>query len=173
MENYICGGTKYFYNENRYIVLPIEIGNLPEKISVEGNELLLKSEFHVSLVCIKRLIEPYGEAAADIEQKILELFCAFVSKNAISFLTYKDEFRLAVFEERKSIIVLCDVSNLDKFPQLLKSELGIEISIQPTHITLYTLEPDAGIGLNSKAEMEAKSHPVAVPETLKKGLGII
>ncbi len=172
MENYICGGNKYIY-KGGYVALPVEVKDLPNTISVQGNELLLKSSFHVSLVCVKRLIEPYGEAAADIEQKILELFCAFVSKNAISFLTYKNEFRFAVFEERKSAIVLCEVSNLDKFPQLLKSELGIEIPVQPTHVTLYTLEPDAGIGLNSQAEMEVKSRPVAVPETLKKGLGII
>jgi hypothetical protein len=37
---------------------------------------------------------------------------------------------------------------------------------------LSSLQPDAGIGLNSPADMETKSIPVDVPAPLKTALGI-
>lgn len=171
MKNYICSGNKYIFNKG-YIGLPIVIGNLPQEISIQGEELHLKSSFQVSLLCVKDIVEKYGESIENLEQKILEYFCKFTSGNDVSFLWYKGDFRLAQFEKRKSVIAMCEVSNLETFSKFLSVELGIEIPIQPTHVTLYTLQPDVGIGLNSSFELETKSTPIQVTEELRKTLEI-
>ncbi len=167
MQNYICKGSEYTFSKG-YIMLPVEIGNIPDKIIVEGEELQRKSTFHVSLLCVKNILE--GHPASDLEAKIIELFCNFVAGNDLAFIKYTGEFRLAKFEDRKTMIARCEVSNLDKLFKYLSDNLGFEIPTQPTHVTLYTLQPDIGIGLNSEAELEAKSIIVDVPSEVKSGL---
>ena len=39
---------------------------------------------------------------------------------------------------------------------------GINIPTQPTHITLYTLQPEAGIGLTSQNQIENESKVVEI-----------
>ena len=171
MKNYICNSNKYAYGKG-YIYMPITVGTLPEKIEIDGSELTQKSTFHVSLLCLKDIIAKYKTDG--LEKRIIEYFCEFTSKpeNEISLLKFIGEFRLAKFEEKKALIVRCEVSNLDKFSKSLSDEFKIEVPIQPTHATLYTLQPDVGIGLNSEADMEAKSVSVEVSQELRSGLGL-
>ena len=167
-KNYICSAKKFIY-EGGYIALPIEVGELPEFINVEGVSLEKKSSFHVSLFCIKDLLEKLLE----VEQKTLDFFCSFIKENEISFLRYTGEFRFVQNDERKTVIALCEISNLKRFSEALGQELGITIQPQPTHVTLYTLQPDFGIGLNSPDDMEQKSFPTKVPDEVKYGLGLV
>jgi hypothetical protein len=106
----------------------------------------------------------------DKEQVILDHFCNFVAKNDFSFLRFNGEFRLAKSEDRETIVARCEVTNLDKFTASLSGTLGIEIPPQPTHVTLYTLQPDLGIGLNSSVEIETKSAVIEVPEEIRAAI---
>jgi len=171
MKNYICNGEKFFFNKG-YICLNVEINNLPEKFSINGHNLYSKSSFHTSLLCVKNIVENYGKSVEKIEQKILEQFCEFISKSSISFISYTGDFRFACFEERKSVIAMCKVSNLESFSKSLGMGLGIEITLQPTHVTIYTLQKDVGIGLNSQAELDTKSVLIQVSEEIRKSLKI-
>lgn len=166
-KNHICGGNTFAYSKG-YIMLPIEIGALPATISVEGETLQRRSSFHVSLLCVRDMVEKYG----DLEKRILEFFCSFVKDHDISFIKYTGEFRFTQNEERKSVVALCEISNLKNFSESLGRELGIDIPPQPTHVTLYTLQPDAGIGLNSSADMSEKSVPVEVPDSVRLRCGV-
>lgn len=158
-KNYICGGNTFAYSKG-YIGLPIEILNLPETIEINGETLLRKTSFHISLICVKDIVA----VQSGIEEKILSTFCSFVSKNDISFSGYTGEFRFAQDAERKSFLALCEMSGLSEFFHVLRTELGLDVPDQPTHITLYTLQPNAGIGLNSPADMEGKSVKVEAPK---------
>ncbi|TSC71162.1 MAG: Uncharacterized protein G01um101449_90 [Parcubacteria group bacterium Gr01-1014_49] len=162
-KSYICGGNKFTYSKG-YIALPVEIAGLPESVEIEGETLQKKSSFHVSLLCVKDILEKHG----DLEKKILDFFCAFVKENDVSFVRYSGEFRLAKSGERKTLVALCEISNLKELSESLGRELGFEIPPQPTHVTLYTLQPDVGIGLNSPADMKEKSAPVQVSESLRR-----
>lgn len=160
MDSYICNGNKYRYSKG-YIGLPIEINaSLPKEIGVESNTLTIKSSFHISLVCVKNILNQNSREG--LEKKIIESFCKFTTENDISFIRFTDEFRFAISEGRKTIVAMCEVSNLNKFFRLLSEELGVEVPTQPTHVTLYTLQPDLGIGLNSQEELEDKSKVVKV-----------
>src|SRR5688572_6260079 len=138
MKKFICGGEKYKYGDS-YIYLPVKIQNLPKSISIGEYLLQVKPEFHCSLVCIKCI-----QQEGDIEEKVIKYFCDFVSKNRVSFLNYRSEFRLVKKEEKVSVIVMCDISNLESFFLTLEKEHNIKADIQPTHITLYTLQPNIG-----------------------------
>lgn len=162
---YICGSDRFFYGAG-YLALSVDVGNLPDTFVVEGQQLQKKSSFHVSLLCIKSL----PGVNAELEKKTLDFFCTFVQENMVSFVRYTGEFRYAQYEERKSVIALCEVSNLARFFKELGKELGIEIPPQPTHVTLYTLQPEIGIGLNTRAEMDEKSLPIEPPEEIKAAL---
>ncbi len=171
MENYICGGSKYIYQRG-YIYLPInlDVSTLPKQVLVEGENLSLKSSFHTSLVCVKDILAQ--NSIEGLEQKIIDLFCKFVSENEVSFAGFKNEFRFAQLDERKSVVALCSVSNLEIFFKTLNLDLHMQVPLQPTHVTLYTLQPDAGIGLNNDQELRERSHVIQVQKEIKVGLQI-
>lgn len=168
---------KYIYNkkytfDDGYICLPLDIRNLPEQITIEEYSLQLKTEFHCSLVCVKCINSKYEKNFNNLESKIIECFCKFVSKNEISFIRYKNEFRLVKREERMSVVVMCDVFNLGDFFNLLEKRFGIKADTQPTHVTLYTLQPDRGIGISDQATLQLTTL-VNVPDEVRKSLNLI
>ncbi len=169
MKNYICNENEYFFG-NGYIATSVEIKDLPKTLGINGKILFLKSSFHVSLVCVKNIVSKYG---GNFEQKVIDFFCDFVSKNKMSFANYKNEFRYAVDKEtgKETVIVMCDVSNIKEFFEALNKKLGFNVETPPTHITLYTLQQDKGIGLNNNPDIEDKTSIITkkiLPEIKNK-----
>ena len=156
------------YSEQGYLALLRENYDLPETFEIEGEVFKKKNEFHVSLLCVKNILKIKPE----IEEEILKSFCEFIQINEIKFEDFTEEFRLAKDGERKSVVAMCHVSNLDKFNDYLSEKIGLKIPKQPTHITIYTLEPNVGVGLNSQEELEQKSKKIEVPaEILARMMG--
>jgi hypothetical protein len=162
-KNYICNGNAFAYSKG-YIGLPVVVERLPETLTIKGETLQLKSSFHVSLVCVKNILEQLPDA----EQEIIDEFCRFSKENEVSFGNYTGEFRFVEDGDRKTLVALCEISNLTHFADQLSKRLDIEIPCQPTHVTLYTLQPDVGIGLNSLQEMQQKSYQVEIPDSVSK-----
>jgi hypothetical protein len=158
----ICNTSNLTYDKG-YIALWLQDYPLPQTMVIQEDTLLKKDHFHVSLLCVKHILE----VKPDIEEKILENFCNFINDNKLTFQGFTNEFRLAEDLERKSIVALCDVSNLHKFAEYLTDQIGIKIPPQPAHVTIYTLQPNVGIGLSSPDEMERKSIPIEVPENIQ------
>lgn len=152
--------------DNGYIALVnLRLKNLPDTISVEGYTLLLKKEFHVSLICAKKiavLIDP--ENNRKIEAEIVELFKEFIKHQPLSDFSLNTELRFVELDQRKTVIVMTHVPGLDQFFNMLEKHYGNKLPLQPTHITLYTLQPEVGIGILSKGELEKLSTIVVVPE---------
>jgi hypothetical protein len=158
-KNCLCGGTKFAYSRG-YIGLPIPMIALPETIIIEGETLCRKDTFHVSLMYVNKILNKKPDA----EQMILDEFCVFVAENDISFIKYTGEFRFALQKEKKTLVAMCEISNLHKFSKQLSDKLGVEVSAQPTHVTLFTLQPNMGIGLDNLNDLEAMSvvvQPIA------------
>jgi serine protease inhibitor len=148
--NYICESEKHKYSKG-YLYLPINLNveKLPENITIQDTQLQIKSSFHVSLICIKNIEQDSG--TENIGEKIINLFCEFIKENDINFDGFTGEFRFAKREEddRRSLVGMCNISNLNNFFDKINSDLGLNIPYQPTHVSLYTLVPDEAIGLNS------------------------
>jgi hypothetical protein len=152
-------------HNNGYIgLVNIELGDLPQKLSVGEYELVLKSEFHISLVCTKKiavLIDP--TRVDEIRAEIVESFKQFIQTTPLTDYGITNEFRLVKRDERVTLVVLAVVPGLENFFAELEERYGKNIPVQVTHITLYTLQPEAGIGILSLEELERDSKPVNVP----------
>ncbi len=129
-----------------YITDYIEKLNLSDEI----DGLLLKSEFHVSLVKF-----PDGFVTNNLRAKLNE-----ASKNAAKYLQQPrltGQFLRAKNDARnlESIIGLVEVPGLDNWRQAIESVAGA-IDFSVPHVTLYTKQPNAGIPLNSQAEFDER-----------------
>jgi hypothetical protein len=73
-------------------------------------------------------------------------------------------FRLAKKDERVSVVAMVTMPNLHEFYEMLRKKYTVDIPEQPAHITLYTLQPDAGIDLNSDTDIANLTSLVTIPE---------
>lgn len=165
MPKFICGKEKYILGgpKEDTIGLPVSFLNLPAIIEVEGLTLYLKTTFHISLVCIGKIIEKHNIIIPDFLNKVVSDFCKFTQANSIDLVRYRDEFKLASENERRSLIVMADVSNLNKFFDLVNNKYNLQLEYQPTHVTLYTLQPDKGIFLIDPEDIKRLTKPIKNP----------
>ncbi len=158
----ICENKFQFNIKNKVIGLPIKLENLPSKLVIEGNTLVLKEVFHVSLVCIGKIIEKYNVSIPDFENKIINDFCEFSKTNEIKVLEYCD-FKFVTELDQKTIVVMCKISNLDKFFKTINNKYELNIEYPPTHSTLYTLPGKSGIFLTNANDIKNLTKPIPNP----------
>jgi hypothetical protein len=161
-KQYICGGDQYIC-KSETIGLTVVFGGLPSEIRVEGYTLLLKSSFHVSLVCTGKIIEKYNISTPDFTNSVISDFCEFTKKQSVNLINWSNEFRFVTQNERRSIIAMCEISNLNKFFDLLNNKYQLGIEYPPTHVTLYTLQLDKGIFLTTSEDIEELTKIVKAP----------
>ena len=160
--------SKQYIHEKDYIMLPLSADmfeHFPNTVEYGGEILHKKSEFHVSLVCAKENITTISK------DELASFFDGFVNKTPISFNSFNDEFRFVVKDERKTVILSCIINNLEEFFVALNQEFGIKMPTQPAHVTLYTLQKEIGIGINSDEEMES-TEEIQIPELSKALVGL-
>lgn len=162
MPHFICDGEKYEVG-GKTIGFPVTFQGLPEKIEVEGYELLLKDAFHVSLVCTGKIIEKYAVEDPDFTDKVIADFCNFVKHTPIELAGFRDEFRFVAENERRTVAVMCDMSNLDMFFDHLNKKYELNVEYPPTHVTLYTLQPNTGIFLTDSSDIANLTKSIPNP----------
>lgn len=155
-EEYICENSKCKIGgiSDDVIFLPVSITDLPEQIEIEGNILYAKKEFHVSLVCIRRIADRYNINIPDFLNKIISDFREFNKENKVELLHYNNDFRFAVRDDLKTVIVTCEVSNINKFFDLMNKKYGVNVEYPSTHVTLYTLKDKVGIYLIDSSDIK-------------------
>lgn len=148
-----------------WITLPnLKLEGLPGSVEVNGNKLFLKSEFHITMICAKDIAKIISRPrTAETEKQIAREFVEFAKTYGLEKYILKNKFYLVKNGERETVIVLCEVSGLREFFDLLQRKFGVKLPLQPAHITLYTLQRDAGIGILSHDELERIGEPVKLP----------
>lgn len=164
---YICNSDKYFFSHDT-IALPVTFGKLPEEIIVENETFFIKSDFHISLVAIGKIIEKNNITAPNFKDQIISDFCEFVAKNPINFIGYNSEYRLVVDKALKSIIVMCDISNLEEFFAQINERYSLTLEVPPTHVTLYTTHRNIGIFITDSSDINDKTKIINLPELFGK-----
>lgn len=143
--------TSPYKYEKGYLFLPLdlEVKGLHADILLFGETYYLKSEFHVSLVCVKDIIS--SNASVD-SGTVIVLFDEFIRKKSLSKVTFLPEYRLAThLDGGKSIIQKVVIDSLDEFFDTLRKELAVNLSNQPAHVKIYTLQKNMGIGVNTQS----------------------
>ena len=163
MEKKLICGKKYEFS-HQTIQLPISLENLPEEIKVKGDTFYFPSSFHVSLVYIGKIIEKYSISIPNFENKIIEDFCNFVKKDKVELVTYTNEYKFAFRNNLKTVVVMCEVSNINKFFDLINKKYRLNIRYPVTHVTLYnTLKGKPGIYLMDSEDIENFTVPIENP----------
>ena len=153
--NFICDTEKYTFNDvSKTISLPIKSFELPKEFLIENNLLSLKLSFHVTLVPIGRIVLKHKIDIPNIYELVLKDFCEFTNNNDINFETFSNDFKFCVEEDKKSIVVMCKVSNLDKFFEMINKKYELNIECPPAHVTLYTIEFKKGIFLIDQEDIK-------------------
>ena len=151
-KEFICGGEKYeVYGDNLGIGLVVNLGGLPEKVKVRDTNFYLPAPYHVTLFYLERYTKIYEIQTLNFKSEIIKDFCEFVKTNEIKFLKYKNEYRIVQRSDRPdkepkvSIIVMCEVANLNNFFDLVNEKYGLNIKYPVPHVTLYnTLKGEPG-----------------------------
>lgn len=155
---------KHSYGGGYISLRNFDLQNLPETISVDSYELLKKGEFHVSIMALKNLApmlnpENPEQASEQLEQDFLE----FVKTHDLADFHLTGESRLVTRDERVTVVVMVELKNINELFDYLRSKHGVDFPTQPTHITMYTLQPEAGIGILSQEELTDSSSVVDIP----------
>ncbi len=157
----ICEGSFVFGHNT--ISLSVSLDNIPNKITFEGNDFFINDFLHISLVCIGKIIEKYNVSIPDFENKIINDFCEFSKNNKVGLIEYSNDFKFAQKDDKKTIVAICKVSNLDKFLRLVNKKYGLNIEYPPTHVTLYKLEGKLGIFLTDASDIKNLTKPIPNP----------
>jgi hypothetical protein len=154
MENkkFICG-NKYTISGTNTIALSVEIFNLPARINVENSDLVSKSTFHISLVCINEIIHKNKITDTNFKDSVVADFCNFVQENDVDLIKYTNEFRFVEQNDQKSIVAFCEVSNINKFFDILNEKYNLNLECPPMHVTIYLLEGKLGIFLTDTNDL--------------------
>lgn len=145
------------------IALPVNLANLPKTIEVEGNTLLVKDHFHVSLVCSAKIKEKFNVADPDFVEKVNKDFGDFTAQHEVQLIGFRDEYKFVEEDEKKAVVCMCDIENLHEFFDLLNKKYNLEVPYPPTHATIYTLQPNVGIFLTNEEDIERLTKPIANP----------
>ncbi|MCX6751517.1 MAG: hypothetical protein NT161_01985 [Candidatus Nomurabacteria bacterium] len=157
----VCGDKFVFGHET--ISLLVSFKDLPNKTIFEGNTLLVNDFLHVSLVCIGKIIEKYNVQIEDFKDKIIKDFCEFSSKNEIGPVSYSNDFKFGEKEDKKTIVVMCNVPNLNKFFDQMNKKYRLDVEYPPTHATLYKLPNKLGIFLTDLNDIKNFTKPITNP----------
>ncbi len=148
-----------------YISLPVpKPGGLPAAITFKDKTYYLKDEFHISLVCVKKLAPTVaGMPAKTAEEKILHLFKEYAKDHPLDSYDLTDDIRLVTKDVRQALVVMVNVEGLTGLFGFINERLGTDFGIQPAHITLYTLQPGEGIGILDSDELETIAATAEIP----------
>lgn len=159
---------EYEYSpETGYIFLGnIELEEAPETITIDNHlHLLRKSEFHVSIMALKHLAPMLTYLnIEDANKQLVQYFFNFVDTHDMKGINLTGEFRLVRRDKRVTIVAMVSMPYLEELFGGLRSQFAMSFPTQPAHITLYTLQPEVGIGLSSKAELDSESMLVTIAQ---------
>lgn len=122
----------------------------------------------MSLVCVGQIIEKFHVELPDFIAAVTTDFCTYTKERPIQFKGFRDEFRFVTKDEKRSLIAMCDIENLEGFFDLLNKKYSLHISYPPTHVTLYTLQTDMGIFVTDADELVGLTKRVPAPFSLNE-----
>ncbi len=159
--------------DNGYILLNnLSLKDLPKRIYIKDSELRLKSEFHITLVCAKKLAAIIDNKKVDkIQSEIVKEFLTYVKKKPLKKYNPLQIFRYVQREEKKTVIMMVEVPGLNDFFNLIAEKYRTKLPLPPTHITLYTLQPDEGIGILSVEEINNDTALVGKVDLIDNQIG--
>ena len=109
------------------------------------------------------MVKKHNISIPNFRDSVLRDFCDFIATNDINLLDYLNDFKYVEEGSLKTTIVMCEVSNLDKFFGILNEKYGLKLEYPPTHVTLYAHDGKTGIFLTDSSDIRNLTKPVENP----------
>jgi hypothetical protein len=154
------------YDYSSVFLADIPLTGLPEEVTINGQQLFVKDEFHITLVSIRYLAEQIQATNQEsVLHQLIEEFETFTEKTSLEKYTISNDFRFVQDKGRTTVIVMAEVLNLDKFFERLNQKFSIKLPKQPTHVTLYRYPKDfIGIGIPSAEVLANIANPLEITD---------
>lgn len=149
MSKKIFNTNSSIYLNYGYLMLPLNLKIVP-RIKIGNATFFPKSGYHVSLLCIENFSE-------SDQKKIFN----FAQKYSVKIKKITGIYRLAVLQNQQSIIVRVHLRGLKKLISAINYHFGYNFSYPPTHITLFTLNGQYGIAINSTGEYKQLTRQIS------------
>ena len=133
-------------------IAPVEIDGLPDEIEAIGRRWERKVEFHMT-VLTESVIEDAG-VNWDPVVRVL-------GGRSVGPIHVTRELRRVGRHPDKpgleTIVVMVDCPALPAVYGELSRELGAELAPPPAHVTLYSTDPEQGIGISDQDQLERRA----------------
>jgi hypothetical protein len=142
----------------RSVVAPVLIDGLPDRIEALGELWLRKVEFHVTVVSAAVLEQVGGN-------DLWGAVAAVADGRSIGPVHVFEDIRRVMDSARpglRTLIAMGHAAGLDALHHDLSAALGAALAAPPAHITLYSSDPEAGIGIDNEWELVQRAPPLSV-----------
>jgi hypothetical protein len=146
----------------RSVIAPLAISGLPERVEALCGRWQRKSEFHLTAIAV-RVLEPFEARRPEL----WDLVERMTSGRSLGPVAVGPDVRRASHPskpELRTLIVLVDCPGLEPLYRELSAELYALLSPPPAHITLYSTDPDRGIGIVDDEELLERAPPLKPEE---------
>jgi hypothetical protein len=149
----VINNNSGIYLKYDYLMYPVNLCIAP-KVKVENNLFFSKNGYHVSLLCL--------EGVTKLEQtKIFK----FAEKYTLKLGTITNTYRLVSEKGQQSIIVNVRFVGLKKLIMAINKRFETDFEYPPTHITLFTLKGQTGVGVNTLRKYSEVSQEIGTDDS--------
>ena len=133
----IINNNSDVYLKYEYLMYPVNLNIVPE-MRVGSDLFFAKNSYHISLLCLEGIPKTN-------QTEIL----SFAQKYNLKLGKITSIFRLVIEEDQQTIIVRIRLFGLKKLIFGINKNFGYKFEYPPTHITLFTLRGQTGVGINT------------------------
>ena len=163
MNKNIVNPNSGIYLAYGYLMLPVSL-SIVSKIKIGSENYFPKIGYHVSLIRLENFPE-------SDQKKVLN----FAQKYPVKLKEITPIYRLVTQEDHQSIIVRVRLRGLKKLISAVNHHFGYSFVYPPTHLTLFTLKDQYGIGVNSGSDYRQLTSQInqKVSQRLAKSFKLI
>lgn len=147
-------------------IAPLEIGGLPATITALGRRWRRKAEFHMTVLAAS-VIEEVGEG----DPRIWEVIRTLLGGRSLGPILVTRDLRHVSHPEKpelETIVLMVRCRALRPLYEELSRELNVKLSPPPAHVTLYSTDPNEGIGIGDRRQLRQRAP--ALSETVQEQL---
>lgn len=153
-----------YYERFQSITLhDLQLEGVPEHIDYAGELYGRKGEFHVTIMSIKRTAARIDPSRTEqLTRELIALFKSYIAKNPLNNWHLLGEYRLVEDIGTKTIVTMAEVEGLKELFETIGDHYGVDIPMQPAHITLATQDNHPGIPVNTPTQLEEISKVISL-----------
>ena len=154
-------------SEGGSVIAPLAIDGLPTQIEALSELWRRKSEFHLTAIASRALesLERTWPGAWELVERL-------ALGRALGPVAVTGDVRRAWHPDRpglRTLLVMVGCPGLDRLYHEVSAAVGTPLSPPPAHVTLYSTDPDEGIGIVDRHELMERAPPLRPDERQKLG----